>query len=114
MLATVGPQSYAVAAVVVTHLAARCVSECVVIGADRSVTAFQKLLSLGQRIAVDISVRKEVTGDKKSVVFVARDEVTGYVRAYPLAARNADNVVGSLLSFLAKHTAGPCVMCKSD
>ena len=47
-------------------------------------------------------------------MFVARDEATGYLRAYPLAARSADNVVRSLLSFIGKYSTGPCVICKSD
>ena len=74
-----------------------------------------KVTEFGQRVAVDfIIVHKETTKDKESVVFVARDEATGYMRAYPLAARNADNVVRSLLSFIGKYSAGPCVICKSD
>ena len=57
----------------------------------------EKETEFGPRVAVDfIIVHKEVTWDKESVVFVARDEATGYLRAYPLAARSADNVVRSL------------------
>ena len=68
----------------------------------------------GQRIAADFVIVHKDSRSTETVVFVIRDEATGYVRAFPFVSRHEDGVVRSILSFLGKYPSGPCVLLKSD
>ena len=68
----------------------------------------------GQRIAADFIIVHKDSRLTETVVLVVRDEATGYIRAFPLVARDTDSTVRSLLSFMGRYAAGPCALFKSD
>ena len=68
----------------------------------------------GQRIATDFIIVQKLSSGKEHVVQVVRDEHSGWLRAFPLAKRDAATVVGNLLAFLGPAYDQPSVMVKSD
>lgn len=74
------------------------------------------MTKFGQRIAADfIIVSKSHKDDKEAVVLVIRDEMSGYMQAFPCVKRSQDVVVKSVLAFLGPtYYSNPTIMCKTD
>ena len=73
--------------------------------------------SFGERIAADIVVvfKESSPTERDAALLVVRDELSGFLRAFPLVPRTTENVVRALLLFIGKHAeAQPTVMFKSD
>ena len=57
---------------------------------------------------------QKLSSGKEHVVQIIRDEHSGWLRAFPLARRDTQTVVGNILSFLGPAYDQPSVVVKPD
>ncbi len=68
---------------------------------------FPGLEQFGERLATGFNIVQKTKSGSENVVQMIRDELSGWIGAFPLTKRDADTVAVIFLSFVVPHTMNP-------